>query len=183
MKTVGLVAAACVLLALTAGCGVDAMNSASATGLSRTPTTTMRGEPAAKVTDGPAKFGDRLPAGESLVVGVSAPKSFVPSETAYPHAPRAVAFEISIENQGTRPYRPSQLMIKAVTADGRTAVQVVDTPQGYTGVAGTGADVPPGKSVRLTIAFAVPADQVDLRVMVQPDASVAAMLAEFAGTA
>jgi hypothetical protein len=177
VRTVGLAAVACVLLALVTGCGADVMSTANANAVS------PAAAPPAAIADRPAKFGERRPAGNSLVVTVSAPKPFVPGDTAYPRAPRAAAFEIAIENQGSRTYRPSQLMVKAATVDGQAMVAVVDTAQGYNGVVGAGTEVMPGRSTRLTVAFALPADQVDLRVTVQPDATTAVARAEFEGIA
>jgi hypothetical protein len=117
------------------------------------------------------------------MVTVSAPKSFVPGDTAYPRAVRAAAFEVAIENQGDRTYRPSQLVVKATTVDGQAVLPIVDTAQGYTGVVGAGAEIAPGRTTRLTLAFALPADPVDLLVTVQPDATAAGVRAEFGGTA
>ena len=182
MKSVGLAAAACVLLALTAGCGPDVMNSASASGVS--PSAALpKGDGPVAVADRPGKFGEHRAAGESLMVTVSAPTSFVPGDTAYPRAPRAVAFEVAIDNQGSRTYRPAQLQVRATTVDGQMVVPVVDTAQGYTGVVGGNTEIPPGKGTRLTVAFAMPANQVELRVTVQQDASTAGARAEFEGPA
>jgi hypothetical protein len=182
VKSVGLAAAACVLLALTTGCGPDVMNSASASGVAHSEAL-PKGDVPVAVADRPAKFGERRAAGESLMVTVSAPTSFVPGETAYPRAPRAVAFEVAIDNQGSRTYRPSQLQVRATTLDGQVVVPVVDTAQGYTGVVGGSTEIPPGKGARLTLAFAMPADQVELRVTIQQDASSASARAEFQGIA
>ena len=78
-----------------------------------------------------------------LMVTVSAPKSFTPTDAAYPHAPRAVAFDLIIENGSTTVYRPAQLSVTALV-DGESAAQVVDSTQGYTGFFGATDEVPPG---------------------------------------
>jgi hypothetical protein len=159
------------------------MNSASAFGVSHTTAPAPVGEVPAEVTDRPAKFGERRTAGESLVVTVSAPKSFVPGDTAYPRALRAAAFEVAIENQGIQAYRPSQLLVKVSTLDGQIVLPVVDTAQGYTGTVGGSTEIPSGKGNRFTLAFAMPPEQVDLRVTIQPDAATPDARAEFEGVA
>ncbi|TCO62528.1 hypothetical protein [Actinocrispum wychmicini] len=176
MRTVGLAAAACVLLALASGCGADVMHSASATEVAPV------AAPPAAISDQPGRFGDRRDAGDSLMVTVSAPRSFVPGETAYPQAPRAAAFEIALENQSNRLYRPSQLVVNVATADGKPVVPLVDAAQGYPGVIGS-EPLAPTKSTRLTLAFALPADPVALVVTVQPSAATLTLPAEFEGTA
>ena len=179
MRSVGLVAAACVLLAVASGCGAEVMNSARADGVSA-----RAAAPPAAIADRPAKFGESRTTGDSLVVTISAPKPFVPGDTAYPAAPRAAAFEIALDNQGSRNYRPAQLVVRAATQDGKPVVPLVDTAQGYTGVIAAGSDVlAPGRSTRLTVAFALPADPVDLVVTVQPTAAASGMPAEFEGMA
>jgi hypothetical protein len=176
VRTVKLAAVACVLLALVTGCGAGVMSSASATGVSRAAAPTMA------VSGQPAKFGDRRDTGDSLLVTVSQPKSFTPGDTAMPRAARGAAFEFAVENQGTRLYRPSQLVIRVATVDGKPVRALVDNAQGYTGVIGSEV-LTPGKSTRLTLAFALPADPVDLVVTVLPTAAALTQPAEFEGTA
>ena len=182
MKSVGLAVAACVVVALATGCDASVMSSASANGVSPAAAPSRATDAPAAIADRPAKFGERRSASDDLVVTVQAPKSFVPGETAYPRAPRAVALEIAIENQGSRPYRPTQLLVRVVTPDGRSADPIVDMAQGYGGGISSGIEVPPGKSTRLTLAFAVPPEPVDLRVVIQPDVGVPDR-AEFEGGA
>jgi hypothetical protein len=176
VRTVKLAGVACVLLALVTGCGAEVMSSASATGVSKVaaPTAVMSGRP--------AKFGDRRDAGDSLVVTVSQPKSFTPGDTSVPRAARGAAFEFALENQGTRLYRPSQLVVRVATVDGKPVQALVDNAQGYTGAIGSEV-LTPGKSTRLTLAFALPADPVDLVVTVLPSAAAQTEPAEFEGTA
>ncbi|MBP2320138.1 hypothetical protein JOF56_000523 [Kibdelosporangium banguiense] len=183
MKTVGLAVAACALVALATGCGAGVMSSASATGVSPVAAPTRNGEVPVAIADRPAKFGERRAAGDSLLVTLPAPKSFVPGENAYPRARRAVAFEIAIENQGSRIYRPTQLRVTVVTPDGHTADPVVDKAQGYSGGVSADIEVPSGKSTKLTLAFAMPQDPVDVRVLIQPDVAAAGARAEFEGSA
>ncbi|RSM89490.1 hypothetical protein DMH04_05720 [Kibdelosporangium aridum] len=182
MRPVRLAVAACVLVALVTGCDAGVMTSAAANGVSPAAAPSRAVAPPAAIADRPAKFGERRAAGESLMVTVLAPKTFVPGETAYPRVPRAVAFEVAVENQGTRSYRPTQLVVRATNPEGNAVVPVVDKAQGYDGNVGADIEVAPGKSVRLTFAFAVPAGAMDLRVIVQPDIATAGDRAEFEGT-
>jgi hypothetical protein len=103
-----------------------------------------------------------------LSVTVSAPKSFTPTAAAYPRTPRAVAFDLVIENKGAEDYRPSQLTVTA-TSNGNPALQVIDSTQGYTGSVSTPTDeLPPGQHLRLSVAFAMPAERAEVALTVQP---------------
>ncbi|GAB3873605.1 hypothetical protein GCM10029964_014150 [Kibdelosporangium lantanae] len=176
MRTVKLAAVACVLLALVTGCGAGVMSSASATGVSKAaaPTAVMSGRP--------ARFGERRDMGESLVVTVSQPRTFTPGDTSVPRAERGAAFEFAVENQGTRLFRPAQLVVRVATVDGTPVRALVDNAQGYTGAIGSEV-LTPGKTTRLTMAFALPADQVELVITVLPSAAAQTPPAEFEGTA
>jgi hypothetical protein len=178
VKTVALAAAACVVLAVVTGCGAEGMSQANANGISPA---AAPSEPPAKIASRISKFGEQRPAGDSLLVTVSSPRSFAPGDTAYPHSPRAAAFDVTIENQGGTTYRPSQLVVKVSTVDGKRMAPLVDAVQGYSGV--MGGEVQPGRATRLTLAFAVPADVVNLVVTVQPNAGLATVTAEFEGYA
>lgn len=181
MKTVGLAVAACALVALATGCSAGVMNSASANGVS--PVAAPSAEAPAAIADRPASFGERRPAGDALLVTLLAPKSFVPAESAYPRAARAAAFEIGIENQGSRTYRPTQLRVTVVMPDGHTADPVVDKAQGYAGGVSSDIEVPPGKSTKVTLAFAMPQEPAEVLVIIQPDVAAAGARAEFEGGA
>jgi hypothetical protein len=151
------------------------MSSANATGLSPVAAPNA-------ISDHAAKFGERRTvSGGALTVTVLAPKSFVPADSAYPRSPRAAVFEVALENRGNRTYRPAQLVVKATVPTGNAMDPVVDKTQGYTGGVNADVEVPPGKNIRLTFAFAVPADPIDLTVTVQPDIATASDRAEFEG--
>jgi hypothetical protein len=75
-----------------------------------------------------------------------------------------------IANHGTTMYRPSQLSVTA-TCNGATALQMKDSTQGYNGLVGATEDLPPGRNLRVTVAFAVPAERAMIRLTVQPDAT------------
>jgi hypothetical protein len=164
VKTVMVAAVACAL-ALVAACGSgpysDAAQRIDAPSESATSTDTG---------DSPARRLSRQALGNGLVITVSPPKPFTPTDNAYPKTPRAVAFEMTIDNEGVTAYRPSQLSVTA-TGDGAAIQQVIDSTQGYPGLDGGTDSVPPGQSTHFSIAFAVPAKQVVIRVAVQPDAA------------
>jgi hypothetical protein len=104
---------------------------------------------------------------DGLAVTISAPKSFTPTEAAYPRTPRAVAFDLVIDNKGAEIYRPSQLTVTA-TSNGAATLQVIDSTQGYTGSMSTTTDeLPPGAHLRLSVAFAMPAERAEVALTVQ----------------
>jgi hypothetical protein len=116
-----------------------------------------------------------------LSVTVSPPKVFTPTDAASPRAPRAVAFDMVIDNEGTSVYRPSQLSVIA-TCDGVTAMQVVDSTQGYTGFVGATEEVPPGDHVSIEVAFALPVERSSFQLIVQPDALDGSRITVYQGT-
>jgi hypothetical protein len=129
----------------------------------------------------PAAFGERRSVARDLVIEVSEPKSITPSDTAYPASKRAVAFDITVTNEGTEDFRTDQFKVSATT-DGRSARQVVDSTQGYTGSGDLPTVLSPGKATHLTIAFAAPTEPVAVELRVEP-ADVAGGTADFAGQA
>lgn len=123
---------------------------------------------------------DRRIVVDGLAIRVSVPKSFTPTRSAYPRVERAVAFELTIDNQGEDVYRTTELSVTA-TCNGAPAQQVIDSTQGYPGVVATEA-VPPGERMRLAIAFAVPVHRSDVRLMVRPRAGDGGRVTLYAGT-
>jgi len=118
------------------------------------------------------KFGadHRFPSG--VIISVS-PESFKPSASAYPRSPRGAAFDVQLTNDGDTTYKLSGLTVTATSA-GTPVKQVVDTTQGFTGIADAGKDVAPGRSVHVTLAFAVPQEATQLRLQIRPSATEAA---------
>lgn len=116
------------------------------------------------------KFGadHRFPSG--LTISVGSPASFRPSPSAYPQSPRGAAFDVELTNEGSTTYKLSGLTVTA-TAAGAPVKQVVDTTQGFTGITDAGKDVLPGRSVHLTLAFAVPQEPTQLRLQLRPSAT------------
>ncbi|AXB47254.1 hypothetical protein [Amycolatopsis albispora] len=154
---------ACVLLA-TAGCGAAAVDTNTAMTIPGTePAAHQRLVPAETQVD----FGREFRFPDGLTVLVSTPRTFQPSATAYPRCARAVAFEVNLLNDGKQPYRLSGFSASATVA-GEPAKQVVDSAQGFTGIVDAAKDVEPGRNVRLTFAFAMPAEPVELRMSVRP---------------
>lgn len=177
MNRVRLAAAACALLfasACSAGPYSDAAQQPDSltAGSSGTP-------PRSQATSTRPANQHRLDNG--LAVTLSAPKSFTPTDAASPRSPRAVAFDLLLENGSGASYHPSQLSILGLI-DGRAAAQVVDSTQGYTGFVGATDEVRPGESVRVTVAFAVPMDRVRLSLTVRPDAMDTERITLFEGT-
>ncbi|MET8849362.1 hypothetical protein [Amycolatopsis sp. NPDC004625] len=116
------------------------------------------------------RFGadHRFPSG--LTISVGSPTSFRPSPSAYPQSPRGAAFDVELTNEGSTTYKLSGLAVTA-TAAGAPVKQVVDTTQGFTGITDAGKDVLPGRSVHLTLAFAVPQEPAQLRLQLRPSAT------------
>lgn len=175
MRIVGLVGAAC-LAALLTGCGATAAPQLSVAVSSANPPVGQL----ARTLD--AAFGDRRTWPNGLAITLSQPRSLKPSSTAYPQAARAAVFELTVENGTSSTYKPSQLALRA-TIGGQPAQEVVDPAQGLGGYVAAQDDLVPGKSVRLTVAFALPEQPADLRILVQPDVVAAVPAVAFAGTA
>ncbi|MBK1785892.1 hypothetical protein [Prauserella cavernicola] len=115
-------------------------------------------------------FGTDFRFESGLVVTVSGPKIFRPSDSAYPRAGRAAAFGVVVYNETGQPYRLSSLSVSALASE-RPTKQVVDPTQGYTGIADADRDIPPGEIVRLQIAFVVPDQPSTVHLNVRPDTS------------
>lgn len=175
MPVVRLAVAACVLLVLTAcGAGVSTEDLQQSM---HTPSPTV----AAPRSDYMARDGMRMELADEITLSVAAPTSFTPTDTAYPPAARAVAFELVIDNQSDTVYRPAQLQFVA-TADGSGADQIIDSTQGYTGVVGAIDEVLPRQTLRFAIAFGVPDRPCVVRVAVRPESSAVSAVPIFDGT-
>lgn len=169
-----LAVAACALLVLV-GCGIG--HSSEVVQPSRTATPTA----AAERSDYVATDGARKSIGDGVVLTISPPKSFTPTDTAYPRAGRAVAFELTIDNGSALAYRPASLSFSA-TVDGAPTEQVIDSTQGYTGTSGATGEIAPSASLSIAVAFAVPDQPCRVRVAVRPDASTGTPILLYDGT-
>lgn len=176
MQLVRLAVAACVLLVVTA-CGVGHSSSDDVSLSVRTASPTA----AAERSDYRSSEQAGTPLGNGVTLIVSAPRSFTPTDTAYPRAARAVAFDMVIENGGNSVYRPAQLSFVA-TVDGVAAEQVIDSTQGYTGVVGAIDEVLPNQDLRFAVAFGVPVEPCVVRVEVRPDTVSTAAIPIYDGT-
>lgn len=180
MKTVAVAAAVGALLASLA---LSACSSSEATPTAQSTAVA----PAAAESDAPpagtdpAPFGERRSLQDGLVIEVSEPKSITPSDTAYPTSKRAVAFDITVSNEGDEEFRTDRFQVGATT-DGHSARQVVDSTQGYTGSGDLPPVLAPGRSAHVTIAFAAPTGPVAIELRVEP-ADIAGGTADFAGQA
>lgn len=170
VKPVGWAAALCMLLVLVTGCGSGPAYSEPA-----------ERSVAASAASNPSQSGERRPLGDDLSITVSGPTSFVPTDSAYPKSPRALGFDVTVENHGATAYRPTVLVLTA-TADGQAARQVIDSTQGYSGMVGD-IEIAPGAKARFSVAFAVPAERVTLRVSAQPDPAARSTVMVFEGLA
>lgn len=176
MNRAKLAAAACALL-LTAACGGPYSDAAQVPDpFTSRPSSTSTGTGQASARPGNQRVLDG-----DLTVTVSAPRSFTPTDAAYPRAARAVAFELIIGNESRTVYQPSRLSITAA-CNGVSARQVVDSTQGYTGFVSTTDRLLPGETMRVVVAFAVPLERADVQLMVQPDAVEGGRVTLFQGT-
>ncbi|NIH82027.1 hypothetical protein [Amycolatopsis viridis] len=164
MRTPRHAMAALVLVAVTA-CGAPAQVGSGSTSTGGD-IAAQQALPALRTLD----FGGQFRFADGIAVSVSAPKPFKPSDSAYPHSDRAVAFEIIIRNEGAQPYRLSGLSVSATVGD-VASKQVVDSTQGYSGIVEAGKDVQPGRDVRVNLAFAAPPQTAEMKLTLRPTAT------------
>jgi hypothetical protein len=178
VPVVRLAVAACFLLVLAA-CGARHVTDEARQSMDIPTSSTTAGVP--ERADYLAKDGVTRSLGSDITLSVSAPTSFTPTEEAYPKAARAVAFELVIHNQGDTAYRPAQLLF-AATVNGQESDQVIDSTQGYSGVADTADEVLPRQSFRFAVAFGVAAKPCTLRVTVRSASTATSAIPIFDGT-
>ncbi|MBA0125150.1 hypothetical protein H0B56_06310 [Haloechinothrix sp. YIM 98757] len=154
----------CVAPVAVGGCASPATGESAGAGSASEPVPGMR----AHNTD--LEFGQRSTFDNGVAVRVAGPRTFTPSDAAYPSSDSAVAFEISLRNGSDTPYQLSQLAVSATMA-GAELREIVDPRQGFTGFAGAGDDLPSGRSTHVTVAFAAADGEaaVSLTVQVDPD--------------
>lgn len=174
MQLARLAVAACVLLVLV-GCGIGHSSEVGAPARSASPTA------AAERSEYRATDNAHKPLGDGVVLTISRPTSFTPTDTAYPRAARAVAFELTIDNGSALAYRPASLAFTA-TVDGAPTEQVIDSTQGYTGTSGATEEVAPDTSLRIAVAFAAPDRPCRMRVAVRQKATDTTSVLLYDGT-
>jgi hypothetical protein len=176
VNRVRLAAAGCGLL-LLAGCGAGAVPDATP---QLQPLSARSSSASTGAAEPSGRADDQRVRVNGLAIAISAPKPFTPTHSAYPRTPRAVAFEMIIDNEGEAAYQPSQLAV-TMMCNGAAAQQVIDSTQGYTGLVTT-EEVRPGQSVRFALAFAVPPQRTEVRLMVQPSATDGGRITLYTGT-
>lgn len=175
MQIARLAVAACALLVLV-GCGIGHSSQVAQPSQTASPTAAAERSDYQVSSDRVRKVID-----DGVVLTISPPKSFTPTDTAYPRANRAVAFEMTVDNDGKVPYRPASLSFTA-SVDSRPTEQVIDSTQGYTGPAGATDEVAPDESLRIAVAFAVTDEPCRMRVSVQPDVARSMPILLYDGT-
>ena len=114
---------------------------------------------------GPAKFGQRYSWEDGLVVTVSVPKRFTPSEyAAADPAPAYVYFQVTIVNGTTSNYDPSVFSVSAQSGN-TEASEVFDSENGFEGSPST--RVTPNREVTFKVGFGVQ-NQRDIVLDVTP---------------
>lgn len=148
------------------------------------PSTTSPGSPTAAADRSAYRPDDgaRKSIGGGVVLAITPPASFTPSDTAYPRVSRAVAFEIVLDNGSALVVRPAELSFLA-TVDGTPAEQVIDSTQGYPAAPGAADEVAPGDSVRFAVAFQVPERPCAVRLSVRQGTASPAAVELYAGRA
>ncbi|MGH3431873.1 MAG: hypothetical protein ACRDQB_03445 [Thermocrispum sp.] len=153
MNTRRRLAAACLLLAAltpVAACGHNAAGDPA--GGAASATAPGSGPPASAGNTTPA-FGRPFTYPSGLAVTVSRPRTFTPSGTASPPFEYGVSFEITVTNGTERPYDLSRLTLDAAVNGNPAGEEIVDSTQGYPGLATAGSELPPARTVTLLLAF------------------------------
>ncbi len=156
-------AAACALLFGMTGCTADApLQAIESPHADSSAVAVERSDPSH------LRFGQPYQFANGLSVTVSEPRSFTPSEAAYPSAERAVSFGVWIRNESERPYRLSGMSI-AVAVNGEPAQEIVDPAHGFNGIAGADTDVATARDVMVTLAFAISLEADTVTLDLQPE--------------
>jgi hypothetical protein len=127
-------------------------------------------------------FGTQRVWSNGMAVTVQPPTSLKPSDTSFPQSPRTAVFTLTVVNGTKTAYRTSQLSLRAFV-DGAPVAEVRDSVQGLNGVGAGVNEVAPGAETVLTVAFAVPAESVRLRLVVEPNGANQEPSATFEGVA
>jgi hypothetical protein len=111
-----------------------------------------------------AAFGEGFEFEDGVVVQVSQPAAFTPSEYAYTGTSgftSFVSFDVTVTNNSTEPFQPL-MMSFATTSAGVAGEDIYDSESNVTGM-GPDGDVLPGNTVTFTVAYAVQ-DPADLQL-------------------
>lgn len=161
MRTLRAALAACVLLVVTA-CSTSVAQNAPRIDRQSAGTSQTTG-PRTPVTH----FGDKYRFHSGILVNVSEPTTFQPSDAAYPESEDAIAFEVWVRNETGHPYQLSDMAV-TVTAGGVSVEQIIDPTQGYNGVTSSEKGLPKQSHEQINLAFAVPAHPGRLKVTFRP---------------
>lgn len=158
----------CALLAGIAGCGASAEEGAGPGAENAESAAASASSPAAEQAGSSERaFGQPYTFPSGLSVTVSRPKPFTPSKTAYPSAPRAVGFEISLKNGTDQPYTLSEISISTLV-DGELSPEMIDSTQGYSGIVDLGTQVSGHHKIRLTLAYVAKPEVTSISLRLRP---------------
>ncbi|MEV0677915.1 hypothetical protein AB0I60_15500 [Actinosynnema sp. NPDC050436] len=129
-----------------------------------------------------AAFGSRRVWPDGLSISVSPAKSIEPSDTSFPKSPRTTVFVLTLVNGTGTTYRTSELTVRALVG-GEPVAEVLDSVQGLNGRSAAVTEVAPGADTKLTLAFAVPENQVRMQLVVEPNGAGQDPSATFEGLA
>lgn len=169
MRTGRLAAAACLaLVTVLSGCSLNAAGDAAtrSAGSSGAPSS----DHSFPVNDPGPAFGRTYTFPSGVAVAVAPPRAFTPSKTAYPRSAHAVSFEITIVNGSEASYRLSDIVITA-TVNGEPSEEIIDSTQGYTGLADASTDIPASRRVRLLLAFSSPTEPATTSLNIRPSSN------------
>lgn len=168
MRTPRPVSAACALLAACLLLVVSACATPTAGGGAATGDTGVEAHLDSDPGVATTRFGSMHRFASGLVVIVSEPTSFQPSNSAYPPSESAIAFEVTVRNETSHRYRLSNMSV-TVTADRREVKQLTDPTQGYAGIVNSPKGLPTQREKQVNLAFAVPAKPTHLKLTLIPD--------------
>ena len=167
MRTPRPLLAACALLAtclllVVGGCATPRASGGAATG-----NTSTEAQPGSETGAPASRFGSMHRFDSGLVVTVSKPTSFQPSDSAYPSTEHAIAFQVTVRNETSQRYRLSNMSV-TVIADQQEAKRLTDPTQGYTGLVSSAKGLPTDYEKQVDLAFAVQTKSSQLKFVLSP---------------
>ncbi|MEU4802910.1 hypothetical protein [Actinosynnema sp. NPDC023587] len=168
MKFASLAVGLCLAGAVATGCADHSALSESS--VPETTSRTRANQNNAPPASASAAFGSRREWSDGLSITVSPPRSLEPSDTSFPKSPRTAVFVLTLVNGTGTTYRTGELTVRALVG-GEPAPEVLDSVQGLNGLGAAVTEVAPGGDTMLTLAFAVPANEVRMQLVVEPNGS------------
>ncbi len=172
----------CLTLAVAGCAGAPDLVSAPVAQAGETPSVRQGGVAEAPSAAPFTAFGAQHVWTTGLSITIAQPKSLQPSDTAFPQAPRMAVFTVTITNGSKSEYRPTQLLVRALT-DGGASQEVIDSVQGLNGIATAVRELPPGRDTTVTLAFVAPKEPVRMQLVVEPNGAGQEPSATFEGQA